>query len=260
MKIHEIINEAVITPYSRSAEAYQNLDDVTNILQTKCPEALRTMKTEPLWRGSNSNTTDILTLDPSVGARVSQNTTNYYTLLMDNSPYMRGWPKRRHSFVCSTSAKDAGNYGTTYAIFPCGNAKIAICPGMDLWETMLDAGIFGKMSFFGRENSRITWDEINHILRKLGFEDSSFEDMQRYATNEELAETLEAAKINIAPEEVIPYFQKAMSPKEVGFMLTSVLAWNPTAYPRNECWFSAPCIAIKKPLYDKWIEHYTRGN
>ncbi len=83
MKIREILTEAELSPYSRAAINHQTLHDVTKILEEKCPEALRTMKTEPLWRGSNSNTTDILTLDPSVGARVSQNTTNYYTLLME---------------------------------------------------------------------------------------------------------------------------------------------------------------------------------
>ncbi len=129
---------------------------------------------------------------------------------------------------------------------------------MDLWETMLDAGELGKMSYFGRENAIITWDEINLILKKLGFEDTSFSNMKSYATDcsEEISEILANKKVQIAPEEIIPYLQKAMSPEEVGFMLTSVLKWSPNEYPRNECWFSAPCVAIKKPLYDEWISYY----
>jgi hypothetical protein len=132
MKIHEIITEAEVTPYKFNTFEETQIDSVIEQLKEKCSVALSIFST-PIWRGFQNHTQPIVIADPSTGVRKSQNTTNYFTSLIDSSPYMKGWPKRSKSFICSTS-NYAGEFGKTYAIFPVDNARIAVCPGFDIWE------------------------------------------------------------------------------------------------------------------------------
>lgn len=73
--------------------------------------------------------------------RVSANTFNYMTLLMDNLPSWKGWPKRSKSIVCSTYSWNALNYGKIYTIIPFDDAEIGICSDDDVWNSFDNLGI-----------------------------------------------------------------------------------------------------------------------
>lgn len=244
MKITELLTEATITPYNRSEVS----DDFREVLASHCSQAMSTMLTSPIWRGSRSNNNEVMILDPSSGTRKSENTTNYYTLLMDNSPYMKGWPKRSNSLICTTRRKVAESYGKAYAIFPYNGTKIAVCPGNDLWDTRLK---LPELNY-----PEITWDSLNYIMqRNLGFKsDRSFADLVEYTKNPKfegiLARIQEENEDYISSEQFIPWLQEKMSPKNTGFVLTDVSSWNGQSFPDNEVWFSAPCVAVRSDIYD----------
>jgi hypothetical protein len=67
--------------------------------------------------------------------RISANTLNYSTLLMDNLPSWNGWPKRSRSIICSTNYDDSDSYGKVYYNIPYDNAKIGICSDHDVWRS-----------------------------------------------------------------------------------------------------------------------------
>jgi len=67
--------------------------------------------------------------------RVSANTSNFMTLLMDNLPSWNGWPKRSKSIICATSTGISGNYGTNYTVIPYDDALIGVCSDDDLWNS-----------------------------------------------------------------------------------------------------------------------------
>jgi len=67
--------------------------------------------------------------------RVSANTLNYTTLLMDNLPSWNGWPKRSRSVICSTSWSNSDSYGNLYHVIPYDNSKIGICSEYDVWDS-----------------------------------------------------------------------------------------------------------------------------
>ncbi len=244
MKIAELLTEATITPYQRSEVS----GDFREVLASHCSQAMSTMLTSPIWRGSRSNNNEVMMLDPSSGSRKSENTTNYYTLLMDNSPYMKGWPKRSNSLICSTRRRTAESYGTAYAIFPYNGTKIAVCPGGDLWDTMLTLPEIDYPS--------ITWDSLNYIMqRDLGFKtDRSFADLVDHTKSPEfgdyLARMQQGNSKPVTAEQFIPWLQEKMSPKNTGFVLTNVSSWDGQSFPNNEVWFSAPCVAVRSDIYD----------
>ncbi len=75
--------------------------------------------------------------EPKKFKRVSANTANHYTVLIDEIlPNWKSYPKRSESLVCSTSesyTKAYGNY--MYEVIPFDSAKIAVCPYRDIWES-----------------------------------------------------------------------------------------------------------------------------
>lgn len=250
MKIAEILSEAQVTPYRRESLS----GDITELLSKHCSSALKTMRFSPLWRGTRSNRDEILLLDPSSGSRKSENTTNYYTMLMDNSPYMRGWPKRSNSFIGTTRRSMSESYGNGYAIFPFDGAKIAICPYGDLWDTVVD------LSPFRARKSH--WENINYVMRDLGFSsDASWDDIISHLSDPEFAEKLEldqgGLEVKITPDKFIPWLWGQMAPGKVGFELKDVGELNVNEYTNNEVWFSSPCIAIRGDIYDAWIQSTT---
>lgn len=240
MKINEIINEAAITPYSIAA-----VDDFDSVLRTHCSEAMETMKTSPLWRGFQRKKDSIFTFDPSTGTRASENTSNYYTLLMDNSPYMQGWPKRSKSLICTTDPNTAGNYGKVYAIFPYNGTKLAVCPRGDLWDTIVKLPELDK--------TKASWDDINGIMYRLGFTDKSYEAIVKHSKSPKFLKLIKDFP-NVPADNFISWLQEKMAPENVYFDLVSVATWSPD-YIKREVWFSGPCVAIEKEIYEDWIKN-----
>ena len=245
MKISEILKEAQITPYQRETLS----GDITGILAEHCSDAYQTART-PIWRGTGRNKAEIMMLDPSTGTRRSENTTNYYTMLMDNSPYMKGFPKRSNSLICTTRRKVAESYGNgkAYAIFPYNGTKIAICPGSDLWDTTVD--------LTDLRDGGVQWDDINHILKnRLGFsDDATFQQMIEYTNSDRFRNLLSTVTSVIEPEKFIAWLQQQMAPEKVGFVSMDISTFDASDYPDNEVWFSGPCIAIRDDIYDAWIK------
>jgi hypothetical protein len=60
---------------------------------------------------------------------------NYMTLLMDNLPSWKNFPLRSKSVICTTYLKQADGYGNLYIVIPFDNAKVGICPEIDIWES-----------------------------------------------------------------------------------------------------------------------------
>jgi hypothetical protein len=87
-----------------------------------------------IFRGTSS-TDDYMITDPSIGTRISANTYNYYTLVIDNSSAWKAYPKRSKSIICTSSPEYADEYGTIYAVFPINGSKIGVCSDEDFWDS-----------------------------------------------------------------------------------------------------------------------------
>lgn len=66
--------------------------------------------------------------------RISRNTNNIYNKLF--SDVLSSWkefPKRNHSFICTSAYIKAWQYSKVYCVFPKNGTQIAICPTQDIW-------------------------------------------------------------------------------------------------------------------------------
>ena len=86
-----------------------------------------------IYRGLNNNYFAYY-INPKKSTRKSAYVgSNYYTLLMDNLPLWKKYPKRSKSIVCTTDYSKGKAYGTLYLVFPKDGSKIGVCPKDDIF-------------------------------------------------------------------------------------------------------------------------------
>lgn len=98
-----------------------------------------------LYRGIESEVPEGILSGSSVGERPreSKNTSNYYTLWMDNHPSFKDWPKRSRSFICTTRPHYAEEFGAVYIMVPSDKAKVGKVGKGDIWGVQLGIGKIG---------------------------------------------------------------------------------------------------------------------
>ena len=133
-------------------------DKALDILQTKCSKAVKAYKKgNIIYRGIDMDD-DYAFVSPSKFTRQSANTDNYYTLINDNSPAWKDYPKRSKSIVCTTDFESAQRYGTLYTVFPFDAAKIGVCSNHDYWWSF---------PFFSKNSDGDDLTFFNHTLRSI---------------------------------------------------------------------------------------------
>lgn len=157
--------------------------EALDIISEKCTDVL---KNETLiYRGLSKGTYHTAIVSPSNFERKSKYTSNYYTLLMDNLPAWKQYPKRSKSIVCTTDiryAVDMGG-GAAYRVLPFNGSKIGVCPSSDLW------GAF-KLDIDGL-------DDFNYGIRamiKVYELENKVEDTNKYSDLVELFDLIDKAK------------------------------------------------------------------
>lgn len=116
--------------------------------------------------------------------RRSQNTSNFYTAILDTSPAMRAqkFPLRSKSLICSTSKAAAEGYsdwGASHSIsfvLPKNGAHIGVTPKSDIWYTPVKFPV-GDDRLFQSANS--LW---SHLFKVAGIQaaDSNIRKIIRY--------------------------------------------------------------------------------
>lgn len=164
-------------------------DEAIKIIETKCKDAIpmiladkmiyRGDKRSPAKESSNDATkAGAWVVDTSATERKSQNTTNHYTVILDNHPAYKSFPKRSRSFICSTDWGTARGFSPSHdsvlVVIPFDGTKIGICNDMDLWDTTIK--LFGQVMGIR---------SLNRALEKMGVKDN-FNDIVRFSN--ELAE------------------------------------------------------------------------
>jgi len=89
------------------------------------------------------------------------------TLLMDNLPSWKAYPKRSKSIICATEKNNSSSYGRVYYIYPTDECDIGIVPANDVWDGFIKALHDTSVNNF------------NSILEKNHISDKSFSEMKR---------------------------------------------------------------------------------
>jgi hypothetical protein len=123
------------------------------VIKKKCMihiRKLRAMSRPHLYRGIMNFQGSWGVVDPkSSSERKSAHTSNHTTLLMDNLPSWKAYPKRSQSIVCSTYQENAGSYGKLYHVYPSDQCKFGVVPDVDVWQGF-DISLNQSVSVFNR--------------------------------------------------------------------------------------------------------------
>lgn len=132
-ELNILISRALDKDYAPNIERFDDPAKVIELINTRFSSAFdAALNNKLILRGTSlKGACSVLT----PGTRVSQNTSNIYTILMSNIlPGWKDYPKRNRSFICTNDKSKANKYRSqTYLMLPCNNSRIAICPENDIW-------------------------------------------------------------------------------------------------------------------------------
>jgi len=199
--------------------------------------------------------------DPSVGKpRTSANTSNEYTLLIDNLKVWSDYPKRSRSVVCTTASSYSQNYGDIYIVLPMNGTKIGECSGKDFWESfpytnkvmgIYDMDDFNMVLKFlfrvatGEEKHDNNWSTLNHAMKEFDkkFKDEFDENWMRMFS--ELTDEYWTKSVYYWKNAWKGTFEKTVSdildPKKNRFKLKKS---GNSFGGYNELWVGGPCLMI----------------
>lgn len=121
---------------------------------------------KPLYRGMKSKYGEYYyMIEASKGNRVSANTSNHYTLIIDH--LLGNNPLRSKSIICTNDLKYTYIYGDAFVVFPYDDVEIGKCEYDDIW--------INKVSFNGVISGDLP--DVNDILQEVVPSPKSYADI-----------------------------------------------------------------------------------
>jgi hypothetical protein len=192
-----------------------------------------------IYRGLNGSDTFMIT-DPRKGKlRRSANTSNEYTLLVDNLPEWKDYPKRGRSLICTTNKYYAGGYGSLRIVLPKNGANLGLCYREDFWDcfteiydwldiTNMDNFNNSLRSVIGQDFDK-NWPTLRKAINQWDIEDIPFIPSEWKEIIETEGTLMKALRF-------------LLDPKNNAFGRTKL--GGDMAYA-EEVWTDSPCISIK---------------
>ena len=219
------------------------------------------LNNKPLWRSMSGGVskTGCAVVDTSATERKSENTTNYYTMILDNNPYCEEFPKRSRSFICSTSRYRAEAFsGELFALLPFDKVKMGVVHDTDMWDVNIE--LFGKVraidtfnSYFRHMDLEPTLESFEHFDKMLKQEEPNDE---KAAFETEFHLFGEKAKLH--EREFLHSVWEAYSPKNTGF---SIATTKSAELPKDsEIWVGGKCMIFSAERWEEFRRLAKDGN
>ena len=220
------------------------------LIKDNCKKSYHTMYNSPysrkLYRGTRSGGeygfVDTNTDQP----RVSANTLNYMTLLMDNLPSWKEYPKRSKSIICSTSNTSSLGYGVSYNVIPYDNAIIGVCKYYDVWESFSGLGHNTVWDFNRALSSMFDREKINVDDRSY---DSLVDGLIKLSKISDTTKQSNLVSLIINSDDVMKHLDKILDPKRNGFKMGYKGLDDDV-----EAWIQGKCILINHTLFNDMRE------
>lgn len=257
MKFKQFLNEAYADYKKEITE-----DDAIALIKKHCTKM---DMNKPLYRGIKKSGT-YLSLHGEERTRKSINTTNHYTLIIDEQlKKIKDAPLRTNSLMCATKTSTASIYGTIYAIFPYDGVQLGRCVSDDIWDVIVALGnkhgrlrtFNDYLNIFSKEPE--TYQQIVSDFAKVLDQDESS------ITDYDTKQFYQSFKKEYHDLKIMP-FNKADKKDVVEKVLA--VAYDPTKVFKfefgkineldldgmHEVWFSGKCVAIEVDTFRKLLK------
>jgi len=269
MKLNEIINESWrVEQRIGNKSGEKTPEQLADYLLMYCADAVKNLMHTPILRSQYSGGDNIsYVVKGSEGHRQSANTTNYYTVILDET-LPAEYPRRSKSIICGTyDNSQATGYGSNlYAVFPHDDVKIGVCAGEDIWNSTL--------RLFKNRKRPIT--EINDALSLLKTPTTSFDDIVNHLATivkfgddrvlkqlpEKVAKEADEAFRNLetyfpniigmSKEQIEKSLREAYSPEHLAFELATTK--NVGQLNNRELWIGGTCMLIPMEVYESKVK------
>lgn len=265
--------EAQLSPYDHTPLEGEEL---VKAMRENCSRALESARAgDFIYRGSRADRVAGV-YDPGSGSRKSQNTSNYYTMLLDTNPANDAFPKRGASFIASTRrakahgyANSTGKLGTLLYCFPFDETPIALVNEDDMWDLRVDFGLdlAGRYGSHDIADLNDLWEGLVGDMMLNAKDVASMADMISAIRNEHPSTIVaclrregflhNADKAKMTEAEIVDKFAdaipKAFSYKNLGCTLTRA-----DELPTGSCevWFSGKCVMVPSDVLDDLREEF----
>ena len=199
-------------------------------------------------------------VDPSQRERKSANTYNYYTLMIDNFPEWKEFPKRSKSLICTTDKGYTFTYGVPFIVLPVDEAKFGECPDTDIWDSL--RLLNKKYGFYNADQFMVILNKLFTIATKKPIETyhNLIEIMQQIAHNGLIKEKIikelnndendyfsqikiKRFVLHMMKKDNLLTLRKILDPQTNGFQLKNLS--NINYFASREVWTSDKCLLIR---------------
>ena len=235
------------------------VEEAVNMLRKHCKDALWMLQEDhAIYRGDgrySGNFRQIVqqhgfaVVDTSATERASENTSNYYTVILDNTPSRSAFPKRSRSFIASFEEDRAMAYGNldpknVMILVPYDGVLIGCVNRDDMWDT--------RVRLFGDVDSI---DSYNNMFEKLGVK-AKWESFQNFDKQLKNNDERAIKKFNyvfismkLLGDGFLEEIDRAYSPKATGHTVhtTKTMPHDTT----GEVWVGGKCVVISLEMWNK---------
>jgi hypothetical protein len=191
-----------------------DIDQAIDIFKKNCKKSLPNLEHNHVYYKGFHDVTmpNLCTVNTTDTERESENTLNYYTVILDNNPMMSAFPKRSRSFVCTTNKETAHGYGNVFVVIPFDDCKIGAVNKEDIWRS--------RPNLYNEASRINVFNELFHFLKI----EPTIEGFKKFDQNVKDKESEEYHLLNKHFPDVGDGYKhflkdiwKAYSPKELGF-------------------------------------------
>ncbi len=179
---------------------------------------------------------------------------NYYTLMLDNFPSWKKYPKRSQSLICTTNFEKAKNYsssGNPYIVIIKNNSKIGVCPTDDIFFSF-------RYLFKASQNHIISMADFSSILTATDHELHNMKISDRnWSTLVDMFKEIDSSDYDLiikrkwpkmmSKDNSLKALENAMNPSKNGFELKK--AGNLIPYDR-EVWTDGESILLTPNAFE----------
>jgi hypothetical protein len=238
-----------------------------------------------IYRGTEGAQFDYSINDPSKSIRISRNTSNYYTLLLDTFSVWKNYPKRSKSLICSTHLVMSMSFGKVSIVIPVNGSKIGIVPTYDIWSGFENSGLYilkqldvfnqiidSMFKFYLKKSDywNMTGEDLINSIDLIGNklrEDNNYEKFTHilkhinYFSEHDIIEILKFIKDfkTSSYSNLSIYLSKFMSPDRNRFELITTKEQNVLEkHDKNEVWTDGKCLTIYRGLFSDFKKQISK--
>jgi len=247
----QYIQEASVTPIKSTPI---DLQEAIKVIKKNCSDSLWMFESKtPIWRGEKQQDSilgknGVAIINTTKSERKSQNTSNWYTLIIDNSPKYKNYPKRSQSLICTNTIETAKAFGSPMAIIPFNDAKIGVVNASDIWDKSIVLG--DKRTYISDVN------DYFDMLKEFGLSDTNWQSFidfdKKLKTDKKFRNSVEKNVEGTPIESLLDDFvNKVLKMYDLGFELLTPKQYEkrPTTSRETEMWIGGEVVCLRENIF-----------